>query len=250
MLTSIAGPRCERHSNKLRGPDESRALLCVLGNLVAVLIDSVPLWLAQTNCYVVAPESGGPAVVIDVPPDPEGVGTLLRKHDLAPVALLVTHAHIDHLGGAGTFGREMQVSAYLHPDDAWLAVAPEEQLRSLLGMVPEGDFAPPEQYVDLADGQNLELGGVTLAVVHTPGHTPGHCCFFLGAEQVLFSGDQLFAGSVGRTDLPGGDTEELFRSMKERILPLDDGVEVLPGHGPPTTIGRERRANPFLQGLA
>jgi glyoxylase-like metal-dependent hydrolase (beta-lactamase superfamily II) len=215
-----------------------------------VLIDSVALWLAQTNCYVVARDSGGPAVVVDAPPDPDGVGALLRKHDLTPVALLLTHAHIDHLGGAGAVSRGMAVSAYLHPDDAWLAEAPEVQLRSLLGMVPEGDFAPPEQYVDLVDGQKLELAGTGLEVLHTPGHTPGHCCFLLDSEQVLFSGDQLFAGSVGRTDLPGGDTEELFRSMKDRILPLDDAVEVLPGHGPATTIGRERRANPFLQGLA
>jgi glyoxylase-like metal-dependent hydrolase (beta-lactamase superfamily II) len=215
-----------------------------------VLIDSVSLWLAQTNCYVVALESGGPAVVVDAPPDPDGVGALLRKHDLTPVALLLTHAHIDHLGGAGAVSRGMAVSAYLHPDDGWLAEAPEVQLRSLLGMVPEGDFAPPSQYVDLVDGQKLALAGTSLEVLHTPGHTPGHCCFLLDSEQVLFSGDQLFAGSVGRTDLPGGDTEELFRSMKDRILPLDDAVEVLPGHGPATTIGRERRANPFLQGLA
>ncbi len=215
-----------------------------------MLIDSVALWLAQTNCYVVARDSGGPAVVVDAPPDPDGVGALLRKHDLTPVALLLTHAHIDHLGGAGAVSRGMAVSAYLHPDDAWLAEAPEVQLRSLLGMVPEGDFAPPEQYVDLVDGQKLELAGTRLEVLHTPGHTPGHCCFLLDSEQVLFSGDQLFAGSVGRTDLPGGDTEELFRSMKDRILPLDDAVEVLPGHGPATTTGRERRANPFLQGLA
>ncbi|NIP92334.1 MAG: MBL fold metallo-hydrolase, partial [Akkermansiaceae bacterium] len=164
--------------------------------------------------------------------------------------LLVTHAHIDHVGGAGTLVRGFQVSAYLHPDDGWLAAAPEVQLRSLFGMMPEGDFAPPEQFESLADRQLLELAGLGVQVLHTPGHTPGHCCFLLESEQVLFSGDQLFAGSVGRTDLPGGDTEELFRSMKDRILTLDDAVEVLPGHGPPTTIGRERRTNPFLQGLA
>lgn len=215
-----------------------------------MLIDSTQLWVAQTNCYVLASQSGGPAVVVDAPPDPEGVGALLRKHDLTPIALLLTHAHIDHLGGAGALNRAMQVSAYLHPDDGWLAEAPEVQLRSLFGIIPEGDFAPPDKYVDLADGQDLELAGVTLKVIHTPGHTPGHCCFLLDSEQILFSGDQLFAGSVGRTDLPGGDTEELFRSMKDRILPLEDGVEVLPGHGPVTTIGRERRTNPFLQGLA
>lgn len=215
-----------------------------------MLIDAEALWLTQTNCYVVAPESGGPAVVIDAPPDPEAVGALLRTHDLVPVALLVTHGHIDHIGGAGAVSRDMQVSAYLHPDDEWLAAAPEEQLRALFGMIPEGDFTPPETYVDLGDGEKLALSGVELAVIHTPGHTPGHCCFLLESEGVLFSGDQVFAGSVGRTDLPGGDTEELFRSMKERILTLDDAIEVLPGHGPATTIGEERRTNPFLQGLA
>jgi len=214
-----------------------------------MLIDSRELWLAGTNCYVVAPERGGSAVVVDAPPDPAGVGALLRHHDLTPVALLVTHAHIDHIGGSGSVAREFSISAYLHPDDAWLAEAPEEQMRALFGIVPPGDFAPPDQFVDLADGQTLELAGLTLEVVLTPGHTPGHCCFLLKSEGVLFSGDQLFAGSVGRTDLPGGDWETLLVSMQQKVLVLDDEIEVLPGHGPATTIGHERRTNPFLQGL-
>jgi glyoxylase-like metal-dependent hydrolase (beta-lactamase superfamily II) len=215
-----------------------------------MLIDSRELWLAGTNCYVVAPERGGQAVVVDAPPDPEAIGQLLRSHDLTPVALLLTHAHIDHLGGAGSVARTHGVSAYLHPDDAWLAESPEDQLRSLFGMVPPGDYAPPDRYVDLADGEQLALAGVGLKVIHTPGHTPGHCCFLLESEGILFSGDQLFAGSVGRTDLPGGDWDTLLASMKEQVLSLDDAIEVLPGHGPATTIGRERRTNPFLQGLA
>lgn len=204
--------------------------------------------MAASNCYVVAPERGGAAVVIDAPPDPDGVGALLRRHDLTPVAVLVTHAHIDHVGGAGSLDRRYSVSTYLHPDDGWLAAAPEEQLRSLFGMVPPGDFAPPDRFVDLADGETLKLAGLSFDVLHTPGHTPGHCCFL--ADGSLFSGDQLFAGSVGRTDLPGGDWDTLVDSMKAKILVLDDDVEVLPGHGPATTIGRERRTNPFLQGLA
>ncbi len=215
-----------------------------------MLIESRSLWAAQTNCYVVASQHGGLAVVIDAPPDPDGVGALLRRHDLTPAALLITHAHIDHIGGARAVAGVNHVSAYLHPDDTFLAEAPEDQLRSLFGMVPPGDYASPDRFVDLADGERLDLAGVGLDVLHTPGHTPGHCCFLLAGEGVLFSGDQLFAGSVGRTDLVGGDWETLMASMEKKVLALDDAVEVLPGHGPATTIGHERRNNPFLQGLA
>ena len=214
-----------------------------------MLIDSRELWLAGTNCYIVAPEHGGLAVVVDAPPDPDGVAQLLKVHDLTPVALLLTHAHVDHLGGAGSLTRSYEVSAYLHPDDGWLAESPEAQLRALFGMVPPGDYAPPRRFVDLRDGDLLELAGMSLQVLHTPGHTPGHCCFLMSSEGILFSGDQLFAGSVGRTDLPGGDWDTLIASMEKQVLVLDDAIEVLPGHGPATTIGRERRANPFLQGL-
>lgn len=214
-----------------------------------MLIDARSLWVAGTNCYVVAPERGGPALVIDAPPDPKGVGELLRVNDLTPVGLLLTHAHVDHLGGAGSVVRDFGVTAYLHPDDGWLAASPEDQLRALFGMVPPGDYAPPETYEDLAHDQLLDLAGLPIRVIHTPGHTPGHCCFLLEGEGTLFSGDQLFAGSVGRTDLPGGDWDTLMDSMQGRILSLDDDIEVLPGHGATTTIGRERRTNPFLQGL-
>ncbi len=117
-------------------------------------------------------------------------------------------------------------------------------------MVPPGDYAPPERIQHLADGQRLDLAGLEISVVGTPGHTPGHCCFLIEAEGLLFSGDQLFAGSIGRTDLPGGDFAALMRSMKDRVLTLDDAVNVLPGHGPATTVGRERRTNPFLVGVA
>ena len=215
-----------------------------------MLVDGRPLWLAQTNTYVIAPEAGGPAVVIDAPPDPEGVDELLAAHDLSPVALLVTHGHIDHVGGAGSVARSTGVTAYIHPDDDFLTMNPETQLRQLFGMVPPGDYAPPEQIQHLEDGQHLDLAGLEISVVATPGHTPGHCCFLIEAEGLLFSGDQLFAGSIGRTDLPGGDFEALMRSMKDRVLTLDDAVNVLPGHGPATTVGRERRTNPFLVGVA
>ena len=215
---------------------------------MALLIDGAELWFALTNCYIVAPERGGPAVVIDAPPDVDAIAALLAKHDLMPVALLVTHGHVDHVGGAGGTVARTGVAAYLHPDDEFLAADPAAQLRSVFGMVLPGSeqFAPPEQFVDLSDGDRLHLAGLEFDVLHTPGHTPGHCCFFLRDEGLLFSGDQLFAGSIGRTDLPGGDFDTLMRSMETKIMALPDEVGVLPGHGPSTTVGQERATNPFI----
>ena len=220
---------------------------------MTLLIDGRSLWLAETNCYVVAPERGGPCVIVDAPDDLEGITSLLAANDLYPQALLVTHAHIDHAGGAGAVVDEYSISAYLHPDDDWLAADPMSQLKSLFGgQLPawlDGGFAPPQEWVALEGGQHIELAGIEFDVLHTPGHTPGHCCFHLPGEGILFSGDQLFAGSIGRTDLPGGDYGALMRSMQQRVLTLDDETRVLPGHGPATTISRERLTNPFLTDL-
>lgn len=216
-----------------------------------MLIDHAALWLAATNCYAVAAGPGEPAVLIDAPPDVDAVVALLARHDLVPVALLITHGHVDHTGGTGAAVRRTGAAAYLHPDDDWLAQEPASQLRALFGAVPggAGDFAPPERFEELKDGQVLELAGLSIEVRHTPGHTPGHCCFYLPEEATLFSGDQLFAGSIGRTDLPGGDYELLMRSMEAQVLPLPNDTDVLPGHGPATTLAQERRSNPFLQEL-
>ncbi len=212
-----------------------------------MFIRKLELWAALTNSYVVASAPDGPAVVIDAPPEcSEDLVGLLARHSLNPVALLITHGHVDHIGGGHRLVKRTGVAAYVHPDDEFLLRGLDEQLRSLMGYVPSGDFRSPDRLEDLKDGMSLELAGIRFEVLATPGHTPGHCCFLVEDDGVLFSGDHLFAGSVGRTDLPGGDHGTLMRSMREKVLPLDDHVWVLPGHGPETTIGEERRSNPFL----
>lgn len=215
-----------------------------------LLIDTAVLWHFQTNTYVVAPHRGGPAVVIDAPPDATGVADLLARHDLTPVAVLVSHGHIDHVGGVDGIASPT-VRAFMHPDDLDMARHPGEQLVALLGSAfSTGDEELiSTEFVDLVDGETLSLAGIEIDVLHTPGHTPGHCCFLIREEGILFSGDQLFAGSIGRTDLPGGSHETLMRSMVNRVLPLPDDTDVLPGHGPSTTIAAERKHNPFLQEL-
>lgn len=215
-----------------------------------MLIDTAPLWLFQTNTYVVAPDRGGPAVVVDAPPDPAGIGELLARHDLTPMAVLVTHGHVDHAAGVDAVAGPT-VTAYLHPDDVDMARHPARQLQALMGtsMIDPDAAVVHTPFAELAGGTSVELAGVSFDVLFTPGHTPGHCCFHLATEGVLFSGDQLFQGSIGRTDLPGGSYPTLMDSMRREILPLPDETTVLPGHGPATTLAAERRHNPFLQEL-
>ena len=210
-----------------------------------MLIVQVPAWLAETNAYILAEESGGQAVVVDAPPEPDAIGAVLVQHDLTLSAVMLTHGHIDHTGGSGELARATGASVYVHPDDDFLTLHPVEQLRAMFGMTPPGAYDVPEKFEAMSDGDQIRLAGLEFEVRHTPGHTPGHCCFYLEQQETLFSGDQLFAGSIGRFDFPYGDGDALFRSMRERVMTLDDDVRVLPGHGPETTIGRERAANPF-----
>jgi glyoxylase-like metal-dependent hydrolase (beta-lactamase superfamily II) len=170
-------------------------------------------------------------------------------HKVTVGAVLLTHGHVDHAGGAGEFASRYGSEVYVHPDDDFLTLNPKEQLRQIFGTEPPGSYEVPDKLTDLEDGQVLDLAGFRFETRHTPGHTPGHCCFYVADEGTLFSGDQLFAGSVGRTDLPGGSHTQLLESMAASVLTLDDTVRVLPGHGPETSIGHERKTNPFIQGL-
>jgi glyoxylase-like metal-dependent hydrolase (beta-lactamase superfamily II) len=212
-----------------------------------MLVVAVPAWVAETNAFVVANESGGQAVVVDAPPDPDAIGRVLVEHDLSLVGVLLTHGHVDHTGGSGQLSVATGAVVYVHPDDDFLTLHPDEQLRAIFGLAPPGVYDVPESFEELRDGAILEIANLRFEVRHTPGHTPGHCCFYLEDQETLFSGDQLFAGSIGRTDLPRGSFPDLMASMHHKVLVLPDDTRVLPGHGPETTIGRERATNPFLR---
>jgi glyoxylase-like metal-dependent hydrolase (beta-lactamase superfamily II) len=215
---------------------------------MGLVIDGAVLWLAATNCYVVAAAPGEEAVIIDAPPGATALLDVLASHQLVPAAILLTHGHIDHVGGSGELADRCNVPAYLHPADVPLASNLEAQAAMIFG--PEqadgGRFRIPEELHPLADGDVLEIGGMSLQILHTPGHTPGQACVYLPHRGVLFSGDHLFAGSIGRTDLPGGDYDTLLASLDRGIRPLPPETVVYPGHGPATTLAAEFASNPFL----
>ena len=217
-----------------------------------MLIEQLPLWLAQTNAWIVAPGGpGGECVLIDAPPEPAAIVERLQDHGLRLVALIATHGHIDHIGGVTEIvkAHDHEVPVRIHDWDRHMLMDPLGS-GGMLGQYLEGlDLRPPELVQGLDDGESVSGAGMTFTVMHTPGHTQGSVCLMLeidGSPPILFSGDHLFAGSIGRTDLPGGSYEQLMQSMVDKILPLPDEVHVLPGHGPTTTVGRERITNPFL----
>jgi hydroxyacylglutathione hydrolase len=218
------------------------------------MIEGMPLWVAETNAWIVAPDGpGGECVLVDAPPDPTAIVERLQHHGLRLVALLSTHGHLDHIGGVGTVVRKVdgEVPVHIHDGDRHMLLDPIGTSGGFGQMlVGSGlDFRPPELLYGLDDGERVKGAGMEFTAIHTPGHTQGSTCFLLemeGSPPILFSGDHLFAGSIGRTDMPGGSFEQLMASMAEKILPLSDETAVLPGHGPTTTVGRERVTNPFI----
>ena len=225
-----------------------------------MLVAGFPTGSFQANCFVLAPQPGGPCVVVD----PGGgaqqpLEELLRRHRLEPVAVLLTHGHFDHIFAVTPVCDGNDIPAWIHPEDRVLLSDPLRALaaeaREFVGGLFGGRVVlrEPREVRALADGTSLELAGLTLTVDHTPGHTAGSVTFRSVTDEgqhLLVSGDTLFAGSIGRTDLPGGDHQQMLASLRDKILVLDDDTTVLPGHGPSTTIGRERASNPFLHGLA
>jgi hydroxyacylglutathione hydrolase len=223
-----------------------------------VLVAGFPAGSFAANCYIVAPEAGAECVIIDPGQDAEpGIEEILARHRLRPAAVLLTHGHLDHIWSVAPVCGAKGIPAYIHPEDRALLTDPARGFSLAAGQQLFGglEFTEPDDVKELSDGMTLNLVGLEVVVNHAPGHTQGSVTFRLPAEQtgqedVLFSGDLLFAGSIGRTDLPGGDYRTIMRSLARVCLTLPDQTVVLSGHGPQTTIGTERRSNPFLSGLS
>lgn len=225
-----------------------------------MLIAGFPTGSMAANCYLIAAGPGSPCLVIDPGENAlDAVRAAITEHELTPVGALLTHGHFDHAASLRTIADAFDVPGYLHPADEYMLDDPlaalSTELRTMLAGYPMPAMRPDELR-GLTAGQRLEFPGFELLVRHTPGHTGGSVVFQLDADEasgrpeVLFTGDTLFAGSVGRTDLPGGSTATLDASLRDSLLTRPDSAVVLPGHGPQSTIGAERASNPFLMRLA
>jgi hydroxyacylglutathione hydrolase len=220
-----------------------------------MLVVGFPTGAFQANCYLVAAGPGEPCVIIDPGQDAvEPIAEALRKHNLSPVAALLTHGHFDHVFSVTPICDGNDIPAWIHPEDREMLSDPMKGISTQGADFFGGklELREPAEVRELGDGTELDLAGLSLTVDHTPGHTRGSVVFrseLAEGGRVLFAGDTLFAGSIGRTDLPGGDMPTMNETLRTKLLPLEDDTVVLPGHGPSTTIGRERASNPFLIAL-
>jgi hydroxyacylglutathione hydrolase len=203
----------------------------------------LPVGPLQCNCSVIGDETSREAIVIDPGDDIEDVLALVRKHRLQVKQIVITHAHIDHVGGAMKLRAATGAPILLNQNDYALLKMLDVQA-AWIGVATPGKVEIDQ---NLCDADTVKAGSFSAQVLHTPGHSEGSVCLYFSAEKKLIAGDTLFAGSIGRTDLPGGSYEKIQRSLHQRILALPDETVVVPGHGPLTTIGEERENNPFLQ---
>jgi hydroxyacylglutathione hydrolase len=194
--------------------------------------------MLEANCYLLKCDAVGHAVVIDPGDDADRIAGEIREMKLEPEAILLTHGHIDHANAASDLRREFRCRVICHGEDRRMVEAGEAL--SLWGL--KRNPCPVDQ--EIADADTIAVGDQVIQVIHTPGHTRGSVCFKVGSH--LFSGDVIFKGSIGRTDLPGGSDEEMMKTLKTRIATLESATRVYPGHGPLTTIAQEQRFNPFL----
>jgi hydroxyacylglutathione hydrolase len=213
-----------------------------------MIVETFPVGLLQCNCSVLGDPVSKEAIVVDPGDEVEKVLAVLRKHGLTCKAILNTHTHIDHVGANHGLREQTGAKVMLHEADLPLYDNLKVQAEWMGGMVA----APPRATVDehVHQGDVVKAGALAAEVLHTPGHTPGSLCFHVpGEKPLLLAGDTLFQGSIGRTDLWGGDYDQELASIKTRLLSLDEATRVICGHGPETTIGREKKRNPFLVGL-
>ncbi|WP_156753766.1 MBL fold metallo-hydrolase [Actinokineospora pegani] len=218
-----------------------------------MLVVGFPAGAFQANCFIIAPGEGAQCVIVDPGQDAEEpLAEALRKHRLTPVAAVLTHGHLDHVYSVAPVCDGSDIPAWIHPDDRYMLSDPLRGLsRESAAFFGGLELREPKQVREMTDGSVLDLAGLTLTVTHTPGHTEGSVVFghdTADGDHLLFAGDTLFAGSIGRTDLPGGSMARMTDSLR-KLLSLDDETVVLPGHGGATTIGRERASNPFLTGM-
>jgi hydroxyacylglutathione hydrolase len=208
-----------------------------------VILATFPVGPLECNCTVLGDEASGEAMVVDPGDNIPQILALLQKHKLQLKQIVVTHGHIDHVGGALRLKKATGAPIILNQNDL-----PQLEMMDVqagwLGIEPP-DVAPPDASAE--DGMMVGIAGHAAQVLFTPGHTQGSICLHFAPESLLLAGDTLFAGSIGRTDLPGGDSRLILRSLHERVLTLPDATRVIPGHGPATTIGEERESNPYLQ---
>lgn len=202
-----------------------------------------PVGPLQCNCSVLGDETTHEAIVLDPGDDIETILAVLQQHHLRLTQIVVTHAHIDHVGGAMKLKRLTGAPLLLNENDDALLKMLDVQAQ-WLGMIDPGHVKVDES---LGDGDTVRFGNIQGSVIHTPGHTQGSICIFLATQNTLLAGDTLFQGSIGRTDLPGGSYEKILQSIHHKLLVLPGETLVIPGHGPTTTIQEERERNPFLR---
>ena len=205
----------------------------------------LPVGLLQCNCSILGDEASGEALVIDPGDQADDILEVINRHKLRVTGIVVTHAHLDHIGGAQELKAATGAPVWLHPHDLALYEQLEAQAAWLGMTVPRRAGID----VEAREGERLHAGGTQLEILHTPGHTQGSISLWIPAEKKLLSGDTLFQDGIGRTDLPGGDGRQILRSIRDKYFPLPEDTLVIPGHGPNTTLGRERAFNVFLQHL-
>jgi glyoxylase-like metal-dependent hydrolase (beta-lactamase superfamily II) len=208
-----------------------------------MILETFPVGPLQCNCTILGDETRGEAMVVDPGDNIPQILAFLARHKLSLKQIIVTHGHIDHIGGAARLKKATGAPVFLNQNDLPQLTMMDMQA-SWLG-VPTPEIAPPDASAE--EGMTVGIAGHTAQILHTPGHTQGSICLHFVPENLLLAGDTLFAGSIGRTDLPGGDSKQILRSLHDRLLILPDQTSVIPGHGPATTIGEERQSNPFLQ---